>query len=127
VLTQTLHLIYDMRRAVTTLHRILKPGGILLLTVPGVSSVDRGEWGGSWYWSLTPIALRRLLEESFPPGGVSVSSYGNVLSAAAFLYGLAEADLQTGEIEAHDAHYPVIVAARAMKEAEPNAARPAAS
>ena len=51
VLTQTLQLIYDMPRAVATLHRMLVPGGVLLVTVPGVSSVDRGEWGATWHRS----------------------------------------------------------------------------
>src|SRR5262249_27189682 len=32
ILTQTLHLIYDVRAALATLHRILKPGGVLLAT-----------------------------------------------------------------------------------------------
>src|SRR5215510_14713951 len=53
VLTQTLHLVYDMQAAVATLHRALKPGGVLLLTTPGISQLDPGEWGPTWYWSLT--------------------------------------------------------------------------
>ena len=35
ILTQTLHLIYDVRAALVTLHRILRPGGVLLATFPG--------------------------------------------------------------------------------------------
>jgi SAM-dependent methyltransferase len=50
VLTQTLHLIFDMRAAIATLHRALKSGGVLLITAPGISAVDRGEWGKTWYW-----------------------------------------------------------------------------
>ncbi len=123
VFTQTLQLIYDMPRAVETLHRILRPGGVLLATVPGVSSVDRGEWGDSWYWSLTQAALRRLLEERFSQAGVEVVSYGNVLTAAAFLYGMAENELRPSEFEACDPRYPVIVAARAVKEAKHDAAQ----
>src|SRR5690242_14615287 len=61
ILTQTLHLIYDMEAAVRELRRSLAPGGAALITVPGVSSIDRGEWGGSWYWSLTELSLRKLL------------------------------------------------------------------
>jgi SAM-dependent methyltransferase len=38
ILTQTLHLIYDVPAAIRTLHRVLKPGGTLLLTVPGTIS-----------------------------------------------------------------------------------------
>ena len=118
VLTQTLHLIFDLKRAITTLHRILKPGGVLLLTVPGVSSVDAGEWGSTWYWSFTPAALDRSLKEAFRESEVVVTGYGNVLSAAAFLYGLAEDELRPHELNACDPQYPVIVAARAVKSAD---------
>src|SRR5690606_36209613 len=60
VLTQTLHLIYDMPAAVRHIHRALKPGGVALVTVPGTTQVDRGEWGSSWYWSLPLLSLQRL-------------------------------------------------------------------
>ena len=53
ILTQTLHLIYDMKAAMRTLYRILKPGGVLLATVPGISQLERGPWKDAWYWSLT--------------------------------------------------------------------------
>ena len=65
VLTQTLHLVYDLARAAETLHRMLRPGGVLLVTVPGISSVDRGEWGASWHWSFTLQSLARLLAGPF--------------------------------------------------------------
>jgi glycosyltransferase involved in cell wall biosynthesis len=116
VLTQTLHLIYDMQAAVRTLLRVLRPGGVLLITVPWVSSIDRGEWGDTWYWSLTPRALDRLLSEHFGGGNVSINHYGNVLAATAFLYGLAEHELTPQELNVHDRFCPVIVAGRAIKE-----------
>ena len=115
VLTQTLHLIYDMQRAVTTLHRMLVPGGVLLVTVPGVSSVDRGEWGSTWHWSLTPLSLERLLADSFGARQMTVEAHGNVLVAAGFLYGLAAEELTRDELAARDPRYPVIIAARAVK------------
>jgi SAM-dependent methyltransferase len=115
VLTQTLHLLFDMRAAITTLHRILKPGGVLLVTVPGVSSVDSGEWGGTWMWSFTAASLGRLLSGSFAENDIGVTTYGNVLTAVAFLHGLAEHELHTEDYGVADPHYPVIVAARAKK------------
>jgi len=42
VFTQTLHLIYDVRSAIRTLHRVLKPGGVLLATFPGISQTEKG-------------------------------------------------------------------------------------
>ena len=115
VLTQTLQYVFDVHKAVATLHRMLKPGGVLLLTVPGVTSIDRGEWAASWCWSLSSVALSRLLRGKFGEADVSVTSYGNVLAAVAFLHGLAESELRPSELDAHDLQYPVIVAARAVK------------
>jgi SAM-dependent methyltransferase len=115
VLTQTLQLIFDVPKALATLHRLLKPGGVLLMTVPGVSSVDYGEWGSTWYWSFTPAAIKRLLEVHFGTQESGVTCYGNVLTATTFLYGLAQHELRTQELDTSDPHFPVIVAARAIK------------
>lgn len=117
VLTQTLHLVFDVRVAVRTVHRALRPGGVVLVTVPGISQVEKGEWGASWYWGLTPASLRRALEEYFAPEDVSVETHGNALSACAFLYGLAAEELRREELEHTDPAYPVTVAARARKAA----------
>jgi len=117
VLTQTLHLVFDVRAAVRTLHRALRPGGVLLVTVPGISQVEQGEWGASWCWGLTPTSLRRALEECFAPEEVRVEVNGNVLAACALLYGVAAEELSPVELEHADPVYPVTVAARARKAA----------
>jgi SAM-dependent methyltransferase len=127
LLTQTLHLVFDLEKAIATLHRLLRPGGVLLMTVPGVSSVDRGEWGFAWQWSFTSTSLRRLLERRFPAADTGIEVSGNVLAAIAFLHGLADHELDHSELDAHDPHYPVIVAARAIKEICSSAPRPAAA
>src|SRR5262249_20779629 len=80
ILTQTLHLLYDLRKAVHTFHRMLKPAGVLLLTVPGVSAIDHGEWGPSWHWSFTGTSLGKLLRDQFGADAVQVSQFGNVLA-----------------------------------------------
>jgi SAM-dependent methyltransferase len=116
ILTQVLHLIYDAPSAVRTLHRILKPGGVLLLTTPGLCQVPHGTvWAHTWYWAFTRLATMRMLEEAFGEGRVAVDSSGNVLSATAMLYGLAAQDLGASELQVHDPDYPVIITARAQK------------
>ena len=116
ILTQTLHLLYDLPAALRTVHRILKPGGVVLLTVPGISPICTDP-GGKWsdYWRFTDASLTRLLQELFSPELVRVNVYGNVLAASAFLYGLVVADLSKDELDHRDPQYQVIVAARAGK------------
>lgn len=118
ILTQTLQLVFDVRSALATVHRILKPGGVVLLTAPGVTQVNRRDsesWGELWCWSFTTRSMELLLRERFDPGDVDVRSYGNVLTAAGFLYGMGQDDLTRAELEAHDPDYELIVAARARK------------
>jgi glycosyltransferase involved in cell wall biosynthesis len=117
ILTQTLQLIEDVRLAVARLHRVLAPGGAVLVTAPGISQIDRGEWGSTWFWSFTPTALRRLFGERFGSNAVMVEDYGNVFAATAFLQGLAVEELDTRDLDALDHAYPVIVAVRATKRA----------
>ena len=113
ILTQTLHLIFDVRAAVATLRRILAPGGVCLITVPGISQIDAGAWRDTWYWAFTAGSLRRSLAEQFGDQRVHVDAFGNVLAASAFLYGLASGELTCAELDAMDESYPVTVAARA--------------
>lgn len=116
ILTQTLQLIFDISAVVDTLHRILKPGGILLLTVPGISSVcRRAGTAHTWCWSFTEASLRPLLGNRFGDDQVTTRTYGNVLTATAFLHGLAANELEPLEYNSFDPDYPVIVAARATK------------
>jgi SAM-dependent methyltransferase len=116
ICTQTLTYIYDIQSAVATIHRILKPGGVLLATVPGISQIspyDRDRWGE--YWRFTTQSLRRLLTESFPPENVTVVAHGNVLASTAFLQGLAVEDLRHDELDHHDQRYEMLITGRAVK------------
>lgn len=115
VLTQTLHLIYNMKGAIDTCERILKPGGILLLTVPGISHIDHDEWNENWLWSFTAGSLQRLLSEVFPPNHVDIKTYGNVFIATAFLYGMGLSEVTKYELDWSDPHYQVIITAKAVK------------
>jgi SAM-dependent methyltransferase len=116
VLTQTLQLIFDPPAALRTLHRILKPGGALLATVPGISPVaTQSVWGPTWYWSFTEAGLRRLLAADFETGHCRLETHGNVMVAVAFLEGLAAEDLTPDELSSRDPDYPVIITAVARK------------
>jgi SAM-dependent methyltransferase len=116
ILTQTLEVIYETRAALQTLHRVLKPDGILLATFPGIRHISRHDmeaWGE--YWRFTTLSASKLFSEAFGASNVSVQSYGNVLTAFAFLHGLVAQELSENELEYNDLDYEVIVAVRAVK------------
>ena len=115
ILTQTLHLIFDTNAALRTLHRILKPGGVLLMTVPGITQVEHGVRGNQWFWTFTDASVRLMLEALFPPSAVDVETHGNVFAAVSFLHGLALHEVSTAALDYRDPAYQVIVAARAVK------------
>ena len=117
VLTQTLHLVFDLHAAVREMHSALKSGGVVLLTVPGITRIDRGEWGADWFWSLTAAAATRLFGSVFGADNVRVESHGNVFAATAFLQGLAVEEVDTAKLSVHDACFPVTVTVRAQKRA----------
>lgn len=119
ILTQTLLLIYDLPAAIATLARILKPGGVILVTVPGITPIirdDSEKWGQ--YWSFTQMSMQRLFRDLFPPNNIQVCAYGNVLSVAAFLYGLGIQELHPSELDYHDSDYELIIGVRAIKPQE---------
>ncbi len=116
ILTQTLQFIYDLRPAIMTLHRILRPGGVLLATLPGISQISRYDmerWGD--YWRFTTRSAQRLFEEAFLKDNLTVESCGNVLAANAFLHGLATEDLRRQELDYRDGDYQLLITVKAVK------------
>ena len=116
ILTQTLQAIYDVSAALRTVHRILKPGGITLTTVPGISKVSRYDmdrWG--YYWSFTSQSIRKLFEDFFPAENIQVETHGNVLASIAFLHGLSSKELKQKELNTLDPDYELLITIRAQK------------
>ena len=114
IFTQTLHLIFDAAAALKQIHRSLRPGGVALITVPGITPIDRGEWNESWYWSFTGAALERLLSQTFREDRIEVSTFGNLFAATAFLHGAAVEEVSRSRLDRKDEAYPVTVAVRAI-------------
>jgi SAM-dependent methyltransferase len=116
ICTQTLQFIYDVHAALRTLHRILRPGGVLLASFTGISQISRYDmdrWGD--YWRFTTASARRLFEECWLPDQVSVQARGNALLAVAYLHGLTVDELQPEEVEALDDDFQLVITVRAAK------------
>ena len=118
ILTQTLQLIYNVDAAVRHAHRLLRPGGVLLVTVPVISRLVPRYGLESDFWRFTPASCHRLFGDVFGEN-VEVSSFGNALTAIGFLAGLAHEELRRSELDAHHADFPLIACVRAVKSGVP--------
>jgi SAM-dependent methyltransferase len=116
VLTQTLHLIYDVPVALAQAWRILRPGGVLLATVPAVGRVaNPGD--GTTYWRFTSASCQKLFGAAFGDAHTAVWAYGNVLTCVAHLMGMAYEELRCEELDVADPRFPLVIAVRAVKAA----------
>lgn len=117
ILTQTLQVIYDVPAALRTVYRILKPGGVALVTVSGliskVSRYDMDRWGH--HWGFSSSSAQRLFSAVFPEENLQIASHGNVKSAIAFLHGVAYQELRRKDLEYNDPDYQVLISIRAVK------------
>ena len=126
ILTQTLQFIYETRAAVAHAHRILRPGGVLLATLPCVSRISPRHGLQTDYWRFTVASCTALFGAAFGAEQVTVCSHGNVLTSIAFLAGLAAEELSAQELDACDAYFPLLLTVRALKGAAEQPEQPAA-
>lgn len=114
IFTQTLQFIFDMAAAIDQLRKALRPGGVLLVTVPGITPIGQGEWAPLSCWSLTQTALSRLLSGPFDANLVTLRTYGNLAVATGYLHGAAVEEIGRRRLDYFDPSYPVTVTARAV-------------
>lgn len=117
IITQTLQMIFEVDKAIATLARILKPGGVVLCTSHGMTRVARREGVDDWgeYWHFTTQSKRRLFHAHFPKDHVQVSTVGNVFTCICNLHGLGASEIDPLELETHDPNYEMLVLVRAVK------------
>jgi SAM-dependent methyltransferase len=115
IVCQTLLFIYDVHRAMANLRDALAPGGVLLMTVPGISQIVREDMDREGdFWRFTTRSVNDLAREQFDADRIDVRSWGNVLACVGFLHGLAQEDLREDEIDACDPDFQLIVSLRGV-------------
>jgi len=112
ICTHVLHIIFEMPDFLAGIKRILKPGGYLFLTVPGISMCDY-----SWHelWRFTEEGIQLLLEQHFEKDSVQVEGFGNSLVAAGQIRGLSKEEFSIKELSSYDGRFAVEICARAQK------------
>lgn len=112
IITHTLGMIDDYETAIRECHRILKPGGALLVTLSSFSPV----WDEYTMWRFTVSAAKYVFGKYFKKQNLIVKSYGNVLVGQCFWVGLAMEELTKKELNYNDPHFPCIITIRSIKE-----------
>lgn len=107
---------YNLQAAIINSMRALRPGGVLLATLPGIAQVFR-TGGGTFgdYWRFTDSCAERLFGDVFGPQNVRVVSFGNVLTASAYLHGLATEEFTQAQLNRQDPDYQLCIGVHARK------------
>lgn len=111
ILTQTLQYVSDPAAALRNALDALRPGGVILLSVPAITRTD-AHHAAVDRWRLTPPGVRALLAHVAGESVAEVDGRGNLVTAIAFLLGLAAEDLRAAELDYVDSHYEIVTLAR---------------
>lgn len=106
LLPNTLCFLRDLESALREARRIVRPGGVILATVPGFVPLtpDMPD-----YWRQSAGGWRVIAARVWPGCDTTVETHGNCLAAVAAMYGLAAEELTDEELDASDPRYPVLV------------------
>lgn len=112
LLPATLQGLRDIEACLRHALRVVRPGGVILATSAGLVPLmpDAPD-----YWRLSDEGWREVTARVWPDAQVEVRAYGNCLSAAASMLGLAAEELTPAEIDARDPRYPVMVSLACRK------------
>jgi SAM-dependent methyltransferase len=112
IVTQTLNVVDDYQEAISECHRILKKGGVLLVTLPTLSPTWNLKIN---MWRFTATSAKEVFSRFFLGGQVTASGLGNRQSAIGFWVGMAVEDMKYSELAERDAALPLIIGVRAVK------------
>jgi SAM-dependent methyltransferase len=106
LLPNTLCFLRDLEIALRQARRIVRPGGVILATVPTFVPLTPD---AADYWHASADGWRVITDRVWPECDTRVESHGNCLAAAAAMYGVAVEELTAAELDATDPRYPVLV------------------
>jgi SAM-dependent methyltransferase len=115
ILTQVLQFIDHVEAAISECHRILKPGGVLLVTLPCLSRADCISGTAGDFWRFTQAGAKYLFAKKFNSENLIIDFYGNARSGLYFYAGLSIADTPRQVLQDKDANFPTIITVRAVK------------
>lgn len=115
ILPQTLQFVEDPAATIANLWQSLAPGGALIVTVPALSRMDPYALEADrWRW--LPSGLRQLMNQCCEGlDRVEVAAFGNLLTATAFLHGVAAEELRRSGLDPLDDAYVILSCAMATK------------
>jgi hypothetical protein len=111
ICTQVLQFTYQIVEAAKSCMRVLKPGGALLLSVPGISQISMYEYVRCGeYWRFTDQSIRSLFGK-----GSEVEACGNFYACSMFLAGLPIEMVDAGLLLPNDTPYQMVITAKVIK------------
>lgn len=117
MINETLQFVYDLQSAVRHAHRSLRPGGILLVTVPCTAQHD-SELKDVEFWRFTRTSCERLFGDVFGQEMIEVETYGNFASCVTGLTGMAVEENDPAMYDNVSPIYVQGVCVRAQKKRE---------
>lgn len=116
IMTQVFQFIDDVESAISECHRILKPGGVLLATLPSISRIDCVSGTEGDYWRFTTASTKYLFNKYFNGNKtLEIESKGNARVGIYFYAGLSQEDVSKKVFEKNDTDFPLIITVKAIK------------
>ncbi len=113
ILTQVLQFIDNPESVIHECHRILKPQGKILTTLPCLSRMDRMSGTDADFWRFTKAGAEVLFKKSF--SNLKIESYGNVRSGILSLIGASLEEVSSRILKTNDPQFPLIISVMAEK------------
>jgi SAM-dependent methyltransferase len=116
ILTQTLQLIPEPQRVLRHARRILRPGGVLLTTLPALSQPAPPQTD---YWRFLPDGAKLLFGPVFGSEHVEVTLYGNLAAVVGGLWGISREEVADTRLNPVDDQFPLVIGVRAARGTTP--------